>query len=168
MQFTKFLFLVSNFIILIQSRTKFTKLDYCTTSNETIEFLQCYLSDEGQFNVTFEFLKKVEKIYFLADIFSLIDNNFVEIFKLPKIEWCSIANNKRHIKGLIKLHLEPIKKEYPKIFKCPLTGIVNLSTTPNYEHLELFHSGTYRVIFKAHDDDDENVASISFVFEIIE
>lgn len=121
-------------------------LDNCVTSDETVFSIgNCEVSP-SRINITVDIKKPLNKFFVLISLFIKQDDEYKQLFKAPRFEWCSLMagtkNNNRLLRGLV----EALKSKVPQLFqKCPYSGHYELiNVTLNKKMLAIYPSGTFK------------------------
>ncbi|KAG5666217.1 hypothetical protein PVAND_017638 [Polypedilum vanderplanki] len=166
MKIFKILTIILKLAVLIKANAEFSKMEECKSSNKSLKFYRCEINN-GRFNVVFEFVKPIYKVHLIANFYRIVDSEFIQIFRAPDFEWCSIVGTKKRPNPVIKLFFDPIRKKFPGIFKCPITGLQNLTNIePDYKMMMMLPVATYRITFKAHNNEDDDIATVAIILKI--
>lgn len=68
---------------------------------------------------------------------------------------------------MIKIFMEPVRTQYPMIFKCPLLGKLEIqNVTLDPKMMIVFPSGIYRIAVNAFNNEDSEVAIVSLLIKL--
>lgn len=96
------------------------------------------------------------------------DDEFRQIFKAPKSEWCAMMSGKKNNNRLLKGLIEALKEKAPHFFKkCPYLGRYELfNAALNKKLLSIYPSGVFRIDVTISDDITKARATASLMLEI--
>lgn len=121
-------------------------LDNCATSDEKVFGIgNCEVSP-SRINITVDIKKPLNKFFVLISLYIKQDSEYKQLFKVPRIEWCSLMagtkNNNRLLRGLV----DALKSKVPQLFQqCPYSGHYELiNVALNKKMLAIYPSGTFK------------------------
>ncbi|KAG5668570.1 hypothetical protein PVAND_016507 [Polypedilum vanderplanki] len=104
---------------------------------------------------------------FNANLFRQVDNEFIQIFKSPSFEWCSIVGTKKRPNPITKIFIEPLRKKFPALFQCPLIGnFSQLNFELDYKMMMMLPASTYKIVIKTFNKDEDNIVSLSVILKV--
>ncbi|KAG5668567.1 hypothetical protein PVAND_016504 [Polypedilum vanderplanki] len=114
------------------------------------------------------FQRPIEKFLVHANLYLIEGTNSKQLFKVPEIEWCSIVNNKKtRSSPIFRIFMQPIMKQYPNLFKCPLVGELKIQNlTLDSKVTAMLPNGIFRIKIHAFNDEDKQAAHVSMVIKM--
>ncbi|KAL7010800.1 hypothetical protein ACKWTF_013944 [Chironomus riparius] len=162
------LLLISMFLFeKVNSYTSFEKIDYCTSSNQSVQIELCKLENK-KFSGIFVITKPLNKVNLITNFYREENSKFRQIFKAPQIEWCSmVGNGKGKSNTLVKVFILPVLKKNGFSLECPLQGIINIfNISIEQKMTTIFPNGLYRVSVKAYNSDDKDITNFSIILKV--
>lgn len=100
--------------------------------------------------------------------FKLQNSEFRQVFKVMRIDWCSLMSGDRTSRGFLKGLIDSIKEKVPMIFqRCPYMGlyeIVNASMDKKF--LSIYPLGTFRTDMNITNEVGKRIVTASLTIEI--
>lgn len=82
------------------------------------------------------------------DFFRKANNEFIPMFKSPKVDWCLLMAGKVKINSFLKMFITACKTEAPKFFhNCPYAGLqAGTNASIFKQFLSFYPTGTFKLI----------------------
>jgi hypothetical protein len=97
------------------------------------------------------------------------DSEYRQIFKVSRIDWCSIVNGKSTTSSLAKAVINMIKQQYPQfVHDCPYSGSLTLLDIKKFNEIyKMLPEGFVKIPAKVIDGDKSRTISFETIIQIL-
>lgn len=100
--------------------------------------------------------------------YKLQNSDFQQMFKIARIDWCSLVSGFRPTNGFLRGLRNSIKEKSPALLqKCPYSGHYEVNNaTIDKTFMSIYPSGTFRVDINVTNEVGKTIATASLTLEI--